>query len=286
MNELPAVWAFATWDIQTGKTKETGRVFSGYGAKVAENPMWISPRLILAGGDVIDLDAKVVTATLGLGPAAPSPDGRYWSTGTLSSPASGNQRMPVEMVAAKKLDDVIATLPRPAPADILLRDGSNIEVVSQTGDNGHDAVARSQLGQVLGAEGYGTGRSDWKLVVSAQRANSTASLERPAGGKIPIPFINGKIQLVGPDGVAVWEAPATGGFDMNHSKYKTGKEDLGPMGGSITHFNFGLRDPGDAMADEAWDDFMGGIKSHATFPRVLARVNGKVVPLPMAVKPK
>jgi len=168
----------------------------------------------------------------------------------------------------------------------LLRDGSTIEVVSQTGDNGRDGVARSLLGQVLAADGYAAGRSDWKLVVSAQRANSTASLERPSGGKIPIPFVNGKIQLVGPDGVAAWEAGATGGFDMNHSKYKTGKEDLGPMGGSITHFNFGFRDPGDAMADEAWDDFMNGLKAHATFPRVLARVNGKVVSLPMAVAVK
>ena len=41
----------------------------------------------------------------------------------------------------------------------------------------------------------------------------------------------------------MWEGSATGGWDMNHSKYKTGKEDLGPMGGSITHYNFGLRDP-------------------------------------------
>jgi hypothetical protein len=287
-NGMPGMWQLATWDLRTGKTQDAGRVFAGYSAKGAENPMWLGPRLLLAGGDVVDLDAKVAVATIGLEPPTPlpSPDGRYWGVRSNHSAASGNQRMPTEMIAATKLDDVVATLPRPAAADILLRDGSTIETVGQTGDNGRDAVARSLLGQVLATDGYGTGPSDWKLVVSAERANSTASLERPSGGKIPIPFINGKVQLVGPDGVAVWEAPLTGGFDMNHSKYKTGKEDLGPMGGSITHFNFGLRDPGDAMADEAWDNFMEGLKSHINFPRVLARVNGKVVALPMAVPVK
>jgi hypothetical protein len=287
-NDLPAVWAFATWDVQTGKVKETGRIFSGYGPKVADNPMWIGPRLLLAGGDVLDLDVKAVTVTLGLDPPTPmaSPDGRYWGARSEHTAPSANQRMPLETILATKLDDVVATLPRPAAGDILLRDGSTIEVVSQTGDNGRDGVARSLLGQVLAAEGYRTGRSDWKLVVSGQRANSTASLETPKGDRISIPYINGKVQLIGADGVAAWEAPHTGGFDVNHSKYKTSKENLGPMVGSITHFNFGLRNPGDAMADEAWDNFMDGLKAQVKFPRVLARVNGKVTSLPIALPVK
>jgi hypothetical protein len=284
-SELPAIWAYAVWDVRTGKTQEAGRIFSGFAPKTPDNPMWVGSRLLLSGGDVIDLDAKAVTATLGLSPPTPlaSPDGRYWGARSDHAAVFPNQRMPLETIVATGLGDAIARVPRLAPADILLRDGSTIEVVSQTGDNGRDGIARSLLGQVLAAEGYGAGRSDWKLTVTAQRANTTASLDRPSGGKIPIPFVNGKIQLVGPDGAAIWEAAATGGFDMNHSKYKSGKEDLGPMGGSITHFNFGLRDPGDAMADEAWDDFMKGLKTQAKFPRVLARVNGKVVALPIAV---
>jgi hypothetical protein len=40
------------------------------------------------------------------------------------------------------------------------------------------------------------------------------------------------------------------------------------------------------MAEEAWDNFVEGIKSRASFPRVLARVNGKVVPLPIVVGAK
>lgn len=104
------------------------------------------------------------------------------------------------------------------------------------------------------------------------------------GRKIPIPFINGTVQMIGPDGAVVWESGATGGFDVNHTKYKTSKEEmLGPNGSRITHFNFGLRDPGDAMAEEAWDDFTNGLKSGTGFPRVLARVYGTVVPLPITV---
>ena len=72
---------------------------------------------------------------------------------------------------------------------------------------------------------------------------------------------------------------------MNRSKYKSGKEDLGPLGGSITHFNFGGRDPVTAMAEEAWENFMERLKEMTGYPRVLGRVNGKVVPLPVAVKP-
>ena len=57
----------------------------------------------------------------------------------------------------------------------------------------------------------------------------------------------------------------------------------GPAAGSITHFNFGFRDPAAAMADEAWDNFMEGLKAGGgRFPRVLARVNGKLTPLPIA----
>jgi hypothetical protein len=37
------------------------------------------------------------------------------------------------------------------------------------------------------------------------------------------------------------------------------------------------------MAEEAWDNFMTGVKAGNRFPRVLARVNGKVVPLPIQV---
>ena len=282
----PAVWAFNTWDLRTGRHAAPTRLFGGAGGRAGDQVMWLGPRQLLAGGaDVIDLDLQEVTATVGLTAANPlaSPDGRYWGARSNSSPASGNRRMPLEAIMATGLDDVVRSLPRLAPADIVFREGATVEVVSQTGDNGRDAVARSLLGQVLAAEGYGTGRSDWRLVVSGQRANSTASLETPAGGKIPIPFISGKVQFLDPTGAVVLETPASGGFDMNHSKYKTGKEDLGPMGGSITHFNFGFRDPGDAMAEEAWENFMTGVKSGNRFPRVLARVNGKVVPLPIQV---
>ena len=181
------------------------------------------------------------------------------------------------------------SLPRPAAADIVFRDGTTVELVAETGDNGRDAVAKSLLGQALAAEGYPTGRSDWKLKVSGKKAEGVSGyLETPSGGKIAIPFISGKVQLIEPGGAVAWEAGVSGGFDPNHSKYKTSKEQtFGPAGGSITHFNFGFRDPAEAMADEAWDNFMEGLKGGGgRFPRVLARVNGKLTPLPIATPVK
>jgi hypothetical protein len=247
--------------------------------------MWLGPRLLLAGGaDVIDLEARAVTVTFGLGLPAPlpSPDGRYWG-------APSNPGRATEFIRATNLNDAVGSLPRPAAADIVFRDGTTVEVVGATGDNGRDAVARSLLGQALSAEGYPTGRSDWKLKVSGKKADGVSGyLETPGGGKIAIPFVSGKVELIEPGGAVVWEGSLSGSFDVNHSKYKTSKETtLGPGGGSITHFNFGFRDPGEAMAEEAWDNFMEGLKARGGFfPRVVARVNGKLTPLPIATPVK
>ena len=81
--EWPAVWAVATWDLKTGKTQGSWRILGGSGKKTAQNPMWLGPHQLLTGGggDVIDLDVRIVTATLGLAMSfpLPSPDGRYWA---------------------------------------------------------------------------------------------------------------------------------------------------------------------------------------------------------------
>jgi len=94
------------------------------------------------------------------------------------------------------------------------------------------------------------------------------------------------MQLLDPGGAVVWEGPVSGFWDMNRSKYKTSKEKFGEPGsfaggGTVTHFHFGLRDPGDAMAEEAWDYFVQSVGLR--FPRVQARIDGKLVPLPLKV---
>jgi hypothetical protein len=281
----PPVWAVATWDLRTGRKQEAYRLFGGTGNRAGHALMWLGPRLLLAGGsDVIDLEAKAVTVTFGLGLSTPvpSPDGRYWG-------APNNPGRPVQFVGATNLNNAVQALPRPAAADVVFRDGTAVELVGATGDNGRDAVAKSLLNQVLSAEGYPTGRGDWKLKVSGKKAEGVSGyLDTPGGGKIAIPFISGKVELIEPGGTVVWEGSLSGSFDTNYSKYKTSKETtLGPGGGSITHFNFGSRDPGAAMAEEAWDNFMQVLKTGSgNFPRVVARVNGKLTPLPIATPVK
>jgi hypothetical protein len=283
----PNVWAVATWDLRTGQPRDAQRLFGGSAGRPGHHVQWLGPRMLLAGGsDVIDLDARAVTAVLGLQPdqPLPSPDGRYWGARPDRVGPNPNLRNPNETIIAIDLEEPVKSLPRLRPDDVVFREGTNVEVVSNTGDNGRDAVVRSQLGQMLGAEGFGIGGGGWRMVVTGQQTAGTGgSLETPAGGRIPIPGISGKVQLQDPAGEVVWEVPASGGWDRNRSKYKAGKEDLGPMGGSITHYNFGLRDPVAAMAEEAWDNFLEGIRSMNGYPRVMARVNGKVVRLPIAV---
>jgi len=290
-NEMPGIWSYATWDLKAGIMKQADRLFAGHATVRGPHVMWIGPRLLLAGGSsVIDLDSRAVIASLSLNPQQPiaSPDGRYWGAHTHQPDPARPVPRPVESIAATKLDDMVQALQRPAPGDIVFRENSTIEVVSNTGNGTRDAVIRSQLNGLIGSEGYRGDRGGWRLAVSGQRVNTSGSLETERGGRITIPGINGKIQLLDPGGEIVWETTASGGWDRNQTKYKTRKEDLGPGpgGGSITHYNFGLRDPGDAMAEEAWDNFVDGIKTRANFPRVLARVNGKVVPLPIVVGAK
>jgi hypothetical protein len=251
--------------------------------------MWIGPRLLLAGAaDVIDLDARAVTATIGLLMKRPlaSPDGRFWAA--QSDGRGGKEGQPpisLEAVAAIKLDAAINSLPKVAFDDIVFREGVAVDTVSSTGSAARDAVVRSILKQHLAGEGYGTEGGQWRLEVTAERVASGGTLETPSGGRIQIPSVNGRIRLLDPGGAEIWKGPLGGFWDANHSKYKTSKEDLGPGpgGGSITHYNFGLRDPGDAMAEEAWDNFMGSVKGTPRFPRVLARINGKLERLPVAV---
>jgi hypothetical protein len=282
----PCIWGIATWDLRTGKNTASHRLFGGYADRVGTHVQWLGAKMLLAGGtDVIDLESKATTVSLGLNPPMPlpSPDGRYWGV-RADSTAPNGQRTPLESIFATDLEEPLRTMPKVAAADIVFRDGTPVDVDASTGDNGRDAVIRSIFSQMLSGEGYGSGKGGWKLSVTAQRtAGNGATLETPKGDRIRIPGISGKVQLLDPAGEVVWEAPASGGWDMNHSKYKTGKEDLGPMGGSITHFNFGLRNPEDAMADEAWDDFMNSVRGSGNFPRMFARVNGKVVALPIKV---
>ena len=288
-NEMPGVWSYATWDLKTGLMKQADRLFAGHAPVRGSHLMWIGPRLLLAGGSsVIDLDSRAVIASLTLNPLQPiaSPDGRYWGAHAHQPDPARPVARPVESIAATKLDDTVQALQRPAPADIVFRENSTVEVVSNTGNGTRDAVIRSQLNGLVVSEGYRGDRGGWRLAVSGQRVNTSGSLETEKGGRITIPGISGKIQLFDPTGAMVWETTASGGWDMFHTKYKGRTERVGGVGpgsGTITHYEFGGRDAGDAMAEEAWDNFVDGIKTSARFPRVLARVNGKVVPLPIVV---
>jgi hypothetical protein len=56
------------------------------------------------------------------------------------------------------------------------------------------------------------------------------------------------------------------------------------LGGGITQYDFGGRDPATAMAEEAWDEAMKKLPFSATYPRLLAKFNGKLTTLPIRVK--
>ena len=178
-------------------------------------------------------------------------------------------------------------LPKIAAGDIAFRDGTAVEVVSTTGDGARDAIIRSNLKGMFTSKGYELGRGGWRLLVTGRAVDGTGYLTMNLGGKVQIPRIDGRVQLVDPAGAVAWETPARGGFDPNHSKYKTSKEEsFGPGGVSITHFNFGFRGPKAAMTEEAWDNFVAGLGMVSRFPRVLARLNRKLVPLPIPVSVK
>jgi hypothetical protein len=287
----PGILGYMVWDLKTGAKQQGDRLFTAVGNRVP-HLMWVGPRLLLAGGaDVIDLDLRLVTAAFSpnMRGSLPSPDGRYWVPRTDHRPAT-EKRPAVELseVAAFRLDDALQKIPRLKPEDVVLREGVAVEPASNTGNAARDATIRSILKQQLGGEGYGTERGQWRLEVTGERAGGTGYLETPGGEKIQIPWINGWIRLYEPGGAEAWKGSLSGGWDMNQSRYKTSKETIGSPGSfaggaTITHFNFGGRDPKEAMAEEAWDNFLGSLKAGLRMPRVLARVNGKLETLPLAV---
>ncbi|HKA07081.1 MAG TPA: hypothetical protein VKD71_07465 [Gemmataceae bacterium] len=284
--DAPNIWSAAKWDLKTGVMEKFDRLFAGNGNRTGNHLMWLGPRLLLAGGaDVIDVESKVVIATLTpiLPQPLPSPDGRYWS----AQGGGKDPPRPVEGIATTPIDDTIKSLRRPAPADIAFREGVSIEVVSNTGDNKRDAGIRSQLQKNLSAEGFRTESGGWKLVVSGTRAEGKGFVVTPTGDKFPIPSVSGTIQLVDPGGTIAWERSGSGSWDVNRSRYKTTKQEIRDSvsgGVSSEHFSFGDRGPKEAMADDAWDNFLESVQLGNQFPRVIARVDEKLVTLPYTVK--
>jgi len=284
--DAPNVWSVAKWDLKTGAMEKFDRLFAGFGHRPGNHLMWLGPRLLLAGGtDVIDLESKVVLATLNLSlpQPLPSPDGRYW--GALGG--GKDPPRPVEGVAATPVDETVKSLHLPAPADIVFRQGVAIEVVSNTGDNKRDASIRTQLQKMLNAEGFATEGGGWKLVVSGTRGTASGFLERLSGEKVPIPSVAGTIQLVDSRGTVAWERSGDGKWDMNRSRYKATKAEIrapGSGGIPIEHFSFGDRGPEEGMTDDAWDNFLDTVGLGTQFPRAIARVDDKLVRLPYPVK--
>jgi hypothetical protein len=285
-NAIPGVWAYAVWDLQTGMLQDSRRIFGGVGYQPARNPLWVGPRQILAGGaEVIDIDAQAVTATVKLDYPYPlsSPDGRFWGGRNDHLAIDATHQPPIESVAAIDIEETIKAVPRPAAADVVFRDGRPVEVVSDTEDATRDAIFRSTLGQMLTSEGYVQERGGWKFSLTGKSIDSGVSVTTLGGKKVAIPKIEAKVQLIDAAGAVAWETQLKGGFDKFRSKYRMDKETSGPGGGGVPILSFGSRDPREAMDEEAWFSVVDTFRKAGSFPRVFARVNGKIVQLPIAV---
>jgi hypothetical protein len=76
-----------------------------------------------------------------------------------------------------------------------------------------------------------------------------------------------------------------GRWPENGSKYFKSSQGVG-LGGSIQSYDLETRSPEAAMLEEAWEDLMKNLAFQIRYPRILAKRDGKLVPLPIVVSAK
>jgi hypothetical protein len=286
--QLPGMIEYAVWDLRNGALLRTDKAFGNYSPHPGAILHELSERQFLVGNTVLDLDCKATVATLLL-PTEPAAfplamhGNRLWFP--VVPRGTGNAFNNVKQMLSKEIPGDLVNFPKITPADVVFRPGTTVKVSTELGNRSRNTKARELFEKSLRDGGYILGDGGWTLEVTGKAGAGSQRLTATGGRTIAVPSVSGSVRLVAPDGSAVTAGGFHGSFGQRRSKYFVSSENVG-LGGSITHYNFGGRDPGEAMADEAWEDAMQALPMGLGYPRILAKIGGKLTPLPVEVKVK
>ncbi len=277
---------YAVWDLRSGGLIRTDKGAGSFGLQPGAVVHELSEKQLLVGNQLLDLDCGMAIATLALPtnpaglPLAMHGD-RLWFP-VVMNPGHGGVSH-INQMMSKRIPADLDGVPAIRPADIVFRPGTTVKVAADLGNRGRDSKARELFEKSLRDGGYVVGDGGWTLEVTGKAAAGSQRLTATGGGSVAVPSVSGSVRLVAPDGSAVGAGGFSGSFGQKRSKYYTSSETVG-LGGSITHYNFGGRNPTEAMAEEAWEDAMQALPLGLRYPRILAKVGGQLTPLPVTVK--
>ena len=276
----PAQFEYVTWDLRTG---EQGAANTAYGVcKMRPGTVIheLNPKQWLIGNEILDHDCNTTTLTLTLPtdadtfPLAHFGERLWFPVARGSNPAGGRA---ATMLTSKRIPADMVNPPTIKPADIVFRPGTKVKVAANLGNEDRNSVVKGKYEAALRGEGFAIADGGWTVEINGGAIDTGDKITFALGSEVSVPSANGTARLVAPDGTIVGLTSFGGTFGRTRSKYyvSTGS------GGTSTQYNFGGRNPKADMLEEAWEDAMTGFSPK--FPRLLAKLDGKLAELPIAV---
>jgi hypothetical protein len=276
----PAQFEYVTWDLRTG---EQGGANTAYGVcKMRPGTVIheLKPKQWLIGNDILDHDCNTTTLTLTLPtdadtfPLAYFGDRLWFPVARGSNPAGGRA---ATMLMSKQIPGDLVNLPTIKPAGIVFRPGTKVKITANMANDDRNSLVKGKYDAALRSEGFEIGDGGWTLEINGSAIDTGDKITFSFGSEVSVPSVNGNARLISPDGTIVGLTSFGGTFGRTRSKYYISSG----SGGTSTQYTFGGRNPKAAMLEEAWEDAMTGFTPK--FPRILAKVEGKLIELPIAV---
>jgi hypothetical protein len=262
------------WDLADGSQAGSAHLRPVHSRSL----QWIGPRQLLVGGaSEADLDARwgmFHWAVPERATALPNPpDGRVWFT--LPGQGGGEKGPPPGRLVA-------VAAPARKAGDLTFGPKVPVKVEVDCGSEARNAEATAALTKVLKDMGQTVGDGGWALRMTAREQDTRREMKVGLARKetVKVPSFSGSVKLLAPDGAEVWSSGTSANFPGQSSRYYKKKEDVivGPQAEWVEHYDFGGRDPREAMADEVW----GHLLSRSRFYGLgVVNVGGRRVTLPL-----
>jgi hypothetical protein len=271
------------WDLKSGQARDPFPIVPGLGDVVHWSG---SDHLLIGRKELVSLPLQTTVLTFNtlLNPTSGTLDGRLWCVAVEAVPIGG----PAEKAPPTTGTLAACTVPGPratpelpgaaAPWEVVYHAGMTVKVEVELGDKDRNEAAATVLEGKLRQAGFTVGEGDWKLVLRVAEQDSQTKLTSKLGGEVAVPEVRGELRLIAPDGAIAAAEPQGLHFNAFKTKYRQSQEVS--VRGTITHYDFGGRDPHSAMVEEVWEHWMKGLP-RLKWPHGLVKHDGKYEPLPL-----
>jgi hypothetical protein len=274
------VWG---WDVKDG----SGIGFANLRPDDTSCLQWVGPRRLLVGhASVADLDAGCSTAYWpapgGCSVLPQSPDDRLWLLSFGKDPAPARPQ-PGAAPATGPGSLVLTALDPPAPPpgrELVF--GPKVPVRLEVHCADHSDLVSAHLDVVMREMGQVVGKGGWTLKLSGMLREGPQTVSVLWGARqVLLPAVEGRLQLLAPDGTVVSDRPVSVAFPGRGSRYFVRHTTISATPQRtewVDEYDFRGQGPRTAMVDEVWDLFAIAGRFYG---QGVVKIDGKYVPLPL-----